>query len=271
MDLQTPAFNTANRVPDINPLDATLASDPQANALWTKVRGNVIALANAFAQLSAITDNLFRTVASIEGNTRLTARAQAQDLATARNQAGESIEALRRQCESARASILAATAPRLSAGLQFDPTRDMFGQVDVQRSLLTIELTRDAWTRAKMVLDAATGGPTQAQTRLFALAKQAAARNDKYTLAALRQNGPAYLDAQGLQMPDAAFMQTFSQATAADGAPEVRAAMQIEQTVETGWRNLQAAFLVASGYAKGSNVMRVSGLPGWPGFPEVSL
>ncbi len=263
MAYQIPAFDTPNRQPtDINPLDATLASDPQAAAIWSKVRGDMTALAGMFGQLNSQADSLFQRVVQIEGDSRLTAAAQASDLAQARNTFQKNVATLRSTAEAARGRILDTTTPLIDvSGFTRGSTS--------QDTLVLIERTRDAWARVCMILDRADDG--QVLTKALDLGKRAAERDDTFTISALRQNLDAYLESRGHRQDHAQLVLALNNALGKTASPEMRAAMVIQTTLDAGWKNLQAAFMVAQGYGSSKTPMRVSGLPGWPGQPDVTI
>lgn len=258
------AFNQPSQQPaDINPLDAQLAADPDAAAVWSKVRGNVSILVGTFAQLSSLADALFAKVAQINADTRLNTAAKASDETAARNSTLQAIEALRRKAETARDAVLNVTTPII------DPSGFVRGTTS-QDTLVMIERTRDAWSRVCMVLDSVKDSGS-ILTRALGLAKTAAERNDTFTQSALRQNLEAYLEAHSVHMSRAQLVAALNDATAPAASPAMRAAMQIQTVLDRGWTALQGAFLSAERSAKDKNSFRVSGLPGWPGQPPVTI
>lgn len=266
MAYQIPAFNTPNRQPtDINPLDAELAADPQAAAFWRRVRGDMTALASAFAQLTIITDNLAQLVYRINTDDRARDDVKAREIVSARNAAGESIEGMRRAAEVARQNVLDACTKAIDVS-------GFVGGASTNETLVNIERTRDAWKRCEMILG---GIDTQVSGAIFAralrLATEAAERDDRFTQSALRQNLEAYLEAHGQKMTHQQVVSQLNVAMAPASAPEQRAAMQVQQVLEAGWLNLVACFQAALRYAKEKDAFRVSGLPGWPGQPPVTI
>lgn len=267
MAYQVPAFNQPPRQNvDVNPLDATLAADPQAAAVWSSVRGDVNTIVTiAHARLGEIVQALFQQVTQINGDRRLNTATKASDDAQARSNALEAIEALARQAEASRDAISAACAKQLDVS-------GFISGASSQDTLVMIERTRDAWECAKMVLDSLSAEtPGLVQQKMVNLATEAAERGDNFTLSALRRFGEAYLSAKRQGMPHQQFVAQINTAAAPAATPAQRAAMVIQQTLDASWPNIQTALLQAKRYAKDKNAFRVTGLPGWQNLPGINL
>ena len=266
MAYQIPAFNTPNRQPtDINPLDAELASDPQAAAVWRSVRGDMTTLAGLFDQITTLDNNLFVQVSRINSDERLNEGTKQREETALRNSALEQIAGFITQAQAARERILAVV------NAQLDPSAFVEGS-NAQQTLVYIERTRDAWNRAKMVLDSVDRSVSgSVWQRALRLAQEAAERNDTFTMSALRQNLEAYLESISQKMPRGQIVSQLNVAMAPAASPAMRAAMVIQQTLEAGYQNLQACLLGAQRFAKDKNFMRVSGMPGWPNQPDVTI
>lgn len=256
------AFNQPSRKPtDINPLDAVLAADSDADTVWRKVRSDYSTLVGMFGQLNTLADALWTVVTQINGDTRLTTQAKAQDEAAKRSAYLQAVSSLREVAGQARQNVLDVVRPIINQN-------GFVKGINSQDTLVLILRTQDAWTRAAMVLDAQENA-AKMHEKAMTLAKRAAEQDDTFTMSALRQNLPSYLEAHHFLDND--LTNNLNIAMAVASSPEMRAAMQIQQTLEIGWQSLIAAFLVAQGYGQQKTAIRVDSMPGWPNQPPVRI
>lgn len=268
MSYQLPQFNQPPRQNvDVNPLDAELARDPQALAVWNRCAGDVNTIVTtAHARLGELVQALDERLYQINSDSRLNEGTKQQDETQARNATGQAIETLTRQAEAARDNVEQTCVKIL----------DVSGVVrgaDASATLVNLQLTRDAWDygvvpQLRTVDVKMSGGIAQ---KMMNIASAAADRDDNFTLSAIRRFGEAYLIEQGHGMSHTQFVASVNVAAGASATPAMRAAMVIQQALTVSWPNIKVALQMAARYAKDKNAMRVTGLPGWVNLPGINL
>jgi hypothetical protein len=180
-------------------------------------------------------------ILAIAGNPRNSAQAMADDTAQARSEAATQIEQIEGRAQDAAGRIYA----RLDKATE--------GAPDVQQAILDELQESRAWNRARMALDSG-----QDMTDVI---KAAGARLDRVALRAMRDELPAYLDAQGrAYLAEVALASTDLYEGPLLG-PVEKYARDLRAEMAIGVQNAAGAAAYAKHEASGASVH--GNLPGW--------